>query len=536
MVTLRRYYILIYKDMKIAIAQMNYSCGNFEYNKFKIIDAIAQAREQGAKLVVFAEEAISGTPAHSLLVRSSFLDKAEETLVEIAAFTDDISVLIGLPLQKKGGTVSAVAYIKNRHIRRYITKKSLQGDLDAAYMTSGRGYEYVNIEGEKIAVSLGGDFMCDHDFSDASTIIVMGSDRYQQGRIEKRYDILSQKAFMADANVIFVNHVGGSGEIVYDGSSAMFNAQGKAVTLLGSFVEEVAFVDTQATQNSVEVPYQDKIANVYGALKLGVSDYMAKNNLMNKKACVVLTGGIDSSVAATILVDALGKDRVVGLQMPSRYSTDHSADDAERLARKLGIELVTIPLNDIYRSSLNTIISAIGAPNSTKLEVDFQLRLRTALFMAYCERWNCVPFNSANKTELAIGALTLYGDSSGMLGILGDLYKSDVYALARHINMRSDIIPEQTLLKTPSSEMQVCDESGKQLPPYDVIDAILYRMLERWQNEDEVIDAGFESEDVRLVRMLVYASLEKIHQFCPILEVSNMPLDRSYVDLPLANK
>lgn len=522
--------------MKIAIAQMNYSCGNFEYNKFKIIDAIAQAKEQGAKLVVFAEEAISGTPARSLLVRSSFLDRAEETLVEIAAFTDDISVLIGLPLKKKGGTVSAVAYIKNRHIRRYITKKSLQGDLDAAYMTSGRGYEYVNIEGEKFAVTLGGDFMCDQDFSDAGTIIVMGSDRYQQGRIEKRYDILSEKAFMADANVIFVNHVGGTEEIVYDGSSAMFNAQGKAVALLGSFVEEIAFVDTDSTQDILEVPYQDKIANVYGALKLGVSDYFAKNKLDDKKACVVLTGGIDSSVTAAILVDALGKDRVVALQMPSRYSTDHSAEDAEILARTLGIELVTIPLNEIYRSSLNTIISAIGAPNSSKLEVDFQLRLRTALFMAYCERWGGVPINSANKTELATGGLTLYGDMSGMIGVLGDLYKSDVYALARHINMRGDIIPEQTMLRIPSSETQVYDNDGKQLPPYDVMDAILYRLLEMWQSEDEIIDAGFEMKDVRLVRGLIYASLEKIHQFCPILEVSNMPLDRSYVDLPIANK
>lgn len=523
--------------MKIAIAQINYSCGNFEYNKYKIINAIAQAKEQGADLVVFAEEAITGTPAHSLLVRSFFLDKAEETLVEIAAFTDDISVLIGLPLKKKGGTVSAAAYIKNRHIRRYITKKSLSGDLDAAYMISGRGYEYVNIGDEKVAVALGGDALCDHDFADASTIIVMGSDRYQLGRIEKRYDKLSEKAYMADANVIFVNHIGGSGEIVYDGSSAVFNAKGKAVALLDSFKEEVRVVDTKALGEAIEVPYQDKTANAYRALKLGVRDYFAKNHLDDKRACVVLTGGIDSSVTAAILVDALGKERVVGLQMPSKYSTDHSAEDAEMLARALGIELVTIPLSDIYRSSLSTIISAIGAPNSPKLEVDFQLRLRTALFMAYCERWGCVPINSANKTELAVGALTLYGDTSGMIGVLGDLYKSDVYAMARHINLQyGDIIPEHTMLKTPSSELQIGEYDGHMLPHYDVIDAILYRMLERWQNEDEIVDAGFDIEDVRLVRAFVYTSLEKVHQFCPILEVSNMPLDRSYMDLPTANK
>lgn len=517
--------------MKIAIAQLNYSCGNFEYNKFKIIDAIARAKEQGAQLVVFAEEAISGVPAHSLLVRSSFLDRAEETLVEIAAFTDDIAVLVGLPLRKNGGTVSAAAFIQNRRIRKYITKKSKQADVDAAYLSTGSGHGYIKVAGEKIAVALGGDFMQEHDFSDAGTIIVMGADRYQQERIEKRYDLMAEKAFMADANVLFVNQVGGSDNVVYDGSSAFFSARGKAVALLGSFVEEIDFVDTTQVDHTIEVPYQDKIANVYGALKLAVSDYFTKHH-EGKKACLVLTGGIDSSVAATILVDALGADRVVALQMPSRYSTDHSAEDAEMLAANLGIELHTIPLSEIYRSSLDTIIAAIGEPDVPKLEVDFQLRLRTALFMAVCEKWGYIPINSSNKTELAIGALTLYGDMSGVIAVLGDLYKRDVYALARHINSRRSVIAEQTMLKVPSAEMMMDISGGVVLPPYDVIDAILYRLLERWQNEDEIIDAGFEASDVKLVRSLIYSSLEKVYQFCPIIEVSSMPLDRSYIDLP----
>lgn len=534
MVSLRNLLPLIYnRDMKIAVAQLNFTCGDFENNKFKIIDAIAQAKSQGAKLVVFAEEAITGVPAHSLLVRGSFLDKAEQALVEIAAFCDDIAVLVGLPIRRYGGTVSAVAYIKNRHVRKYVTKKTLAGDVDAAYMTSGRGYEYINLAGEKLAVVVGADFMLDHDFSDSKTIVVIGADRYHQGRIEKRYEKLAHKAFMADANVLFVNHVGGSSEFVYDGSSAFFNARGGAVALLKSFEEEIRYVDTEDTENSIEVPYQDKIANVYCALKLSVSDYFRKNH-PDKKACIVLTGGIDSSVAATILVDALGANRVVALQMPSRYSNDHSADDAEMLARTLGIQLMTIPLSEIYRGSLDTIVSAIGAPDRKKLEVDFQLRLRTTLFMAVCEKWGYVPINSSNKTELAVGALTLYGDTAGMLGMLGDLYKTDVYALARHINSHREVIAEQTMLKAPSSEMQLQENGEQTLPPYDVIDAILYRLLERWQTHDEIVEAGFEDVDVKLVRSLIYGSLEKIYQFCPIVEVSSMPLDKSYVDLPIA--
>lgn len=519
--------------MKVAIAQLNYQCGNFEYNKYKIIDAIAEAKKQGAQLVVFAEQAITGVPAHSLLVRSNFLDKAEQSLVEIAAFCDDIAVLVGLPIRKRsGGTVSAAAVIKNRHIRRFVTKKTLAGDVDAAYLSSGRGYEFITVAGERVAVAVGADFMLDHDFSNAGTIVVMGADRYHQGRIEKRYNTLSQKAFMADANVIFVNHVGGSSEFVYDGSSAAFNAQGKAVALLNSFDEEICFVDTSHSEQIVEIPYQDKTANVYGALKLAARDYMCKNH-PGKKACIVLTGGIDSSVAAAVLVDALGAENVVALQMPSRYSNDHSADDAEMLARQLGVQLMTVPLTEIYRASLDTVVAAIGAPDRKKLEVDFQLRLRTALFMAVCEKWGYVPVNSSNKTELAVGALTLYGDTGGMIGLLGDLYKSDVYSLARHINSSREVIAEQTMLKSPSSEMMLLESGEQQLPPYDVIDAILYRLLECWQSQDEIVEAGFEENDVKMIRSLIYDSLEKIYQFCPIVEVSSMPLDKSYVDLPI---
>lgn len=231
------------------------------------------------------------------------------------------------------------------------------------------------------------------------------------------------------------------------------------------------------------------------------------------------------------MVDALGADRVVGLQMPSRYSTDHSAEDAENLAEALGIEMITIPLGDIYRSSLDTIVASIGEPESDRLEGDFQMRLRTALFMAVCDKRGYVPVNCCNKTELAIGALTLYGDTSGMISILGDLYKSDVFALARHINAQRHIIPDATMQRTPSSE-KIQGEKYGELPTYDVIDAILYRLLERWQDRDEIIDAGFEESDVDAVRSMIYDSLELINQFCPIIAVSPMPLDRSYVDLP----
>lgn len=515
--------------MKIAIAQMNYKVGDFDYNKYKIIDSIVKAKNEGADLVVFAENAISGVPAYSLLARYNFLDKAEETLVEIAAFCGDIAVLVGLPVMHDGGTYSAAAVIKNRKILRYVTKKNKASDVDAAYISSGRGCEYVKIAGEKVAVVLGGDLYNEAAYSDADTVVVLGADRYSQGRIERRYDMLSSKAFMAGANVVYVNQIGGSEELVYDGSSAVFNAQGKAVALLGSFVEELAFVDTARMDTEVEIPYQDKIANVRNALRLAISDYFTKKRL--GKACLVLSGGIDSSVSAVMLVDALGADRVVALQMPSKYSDDHAASDAAELARALGVELITVPLNDIYHSSLNTIVAAIGEPDSKRLEDNFQMRLRTALLMAVCEKHDLVPINTANKTELAVGALTLYGDTTGEISILGDLYKSDVFALARHLNAEHAIIPEHIMLKNSFSEFRI-DKHNTTLPPYEEVDAILYRLLERWQSRDEIIEAGFEEATVDMVRRLMYGALNHIYQFCPIVELSSMPLDKSYVDLP----
>jgi NAD+ synthase (glutamine-hydrolysing) len=519
--------------MKIAIAQINVSLGDFEHNKFKIIDAITQAKQNKADLVVFAESVICGTPARSLLARYGFLDKVEEALVEIAAFCDDIAVLVGLPIQQQGATMAAAAYIKNRRVMRYITKGNLASDVDAAYLAEGRGVEYINVAGEKVAVVVGADVFDDAAYHKADTVVVLGADRYSQGRIERRYSLIAEKAYMADANMIFVNQVGGTGEVIFDGSSCAFNSKGKPIALLGSFVEEIAFVDTAADNAELEVPYQDKIANVYGALTLAIRDYFNKNRY--EKACLVMTGGVDSSLAAVLLTDALGADRVVGLQMPSRHLAHHAADDAEALATALGIELVTIPLHDIYRSSLDTIVAAIGEPESERLEGDFQMRLRTALFMAVCDKRGYVPVNCSNKTELAIGALTLYGDTSGMISILGDLYKSDIFAVARHINNSRNIIPEATLLRTPSSE-KIQGEKYGNLPTYDVIDAILYRMLERWQDREEIIDAGFEESDVDAVRAMIYASLEMFNQFCPIVAVSPMPLDRSYVDLPKSTK
>jgi len=521
--------------MKIAIAQLNFMVGNFEYNKFKIIDTIKKSQKQGVDLVVFAEQSISGTPAYSLLGKRNFLDKAEESLVEIAAFCDNISVLVGLPVQRDEGTVSAAAFIQNRQVLHYITKQHIGQYEDSRYITSGMGCDYVIVAGQRVGVALGYDVYSVTDYTEATdTVVFMGADRYCQGRIEWRYDLIADKAFVTGKNLVFVNQVGATYDVIYDGSSAVFDGKGKPISLLKSFAEDFAIVDTEAEHAPVEITYQDKIANVYRALRLGLRDYFDKNE--EKTACLVLSGGIDSSVTAAMLVAALGADNVKALLMPSRYSDNHSAEEAERLAKQLGIKYKTIPLTDIYHACLDAIEPVVGNPDSAKLEEDFQLRLRTSILMAVCDKMGFVPINSSNKTEIAVGAETLYGDSSGLLSVLGDLYKSDVFALARYINRDSEIIPEKTLLKTPSSEMQLDESAHNQLPPYDVLDAILYRIIERGQCREEIIDAGFEEKEVNRVCCLIYEAIDKCYQFCPILKVSSVPVDRAAIFLPKSCK
>ncbi|MDY3978645.1 MAG: NAD(+) synthase [Tidjanibacter sp.] len=517
--------------MKIAVAQLNYTVGDFEGNKIKIINAVNRAKEQGVDLVVFSEYAVCGAPAYSLLTKQIFLDRAEETLVEIAAFCNNISVLVGLPIQQKNGTVSAAAFIQNRHVKSFVTKATVSRPEECNVLAQGSGCGYVSVCGNRVAVILGADIESDQmvAYSSCDLVVVMCADRFMAGCQEHRHDILVSRSFLSDKFFVFVNQVGATGGMIYDGGSVVYDNHCNPVVLMRRFDEDYAVAEIDNLNPTLEFPYTPKAELAYNALVLGLRDYFAKNNL--SKALLVVSGGIDSSVTAALAAAALGADNVKALLMPSRYSTSHSAKDAELLVSRLGIASMTIPLSEIYNSCLNDVVPVMGSPRTKKIEEDFQMRLRTAIQMAACEQEGFTPLNSSNKTELAVGATTLYGDSSGILSVLGDLYKTEVYALARYINREQEIIPAETLTRRPSSEMQLT-ELGVELPPYDVIDAILYRIIERCQSTEEIVNAGFDGRDVELIRELIYSSHDKCYQFCEVLKLSTMPLDRKTVMLP----
>ena len=523
------------KAMKVAVAQLNYTIGGFENNKIKIIDRINKAKEEGVDLVVFAEHAISGTPAYDLLNKVNFLEFSEEALVEIAAFCEGISVLVGLPIQQGPTTVSAAAFIQNRKIKHYITKRRVVRREEMGFISSGHGSEYININGHKVFVVIGDDSNYAEEYSgSADTVVIMSAQPYARARIEERYDQLTQQAFRMGANMVYANQMGAQTDIIYDGSSAIFNEKGQPVALLKSFEEDFSVIDLAKDNPVVDIPYQDKTDNVYKAIKMGLRDFFSKNGYT--KACLGFSGGIDSAVVAAIAVEVLGADNLEAILMPSLFSSDHSVEDAIEMADKLGIPYHIVPITDTYNVILDAMKPVFGDDTDFGVtEENIQARIRCVMLMAYSNKYGHMLLNTSNKSELAVGYGTLYGDNTGVLSIIGDLYKGEVFSLARHINRNGEMIPENILQKEPSAELKPDQKDTDILPPYDETDAIIYRMIELMQSREEIVNAGFDKEIVYKIYGMILKNEQKRYQFCPTLRVSTCAFGKDRV-MPITSK
>ena len=335
-----------------------------------------------------------------------------------------------------------------------------------------------------------------------------------------------------------VNQVGGSTEIVYDGTSGALNKQGLPVLMMKNFEEDFQIFDTRtaAKATPVVIPstYNDRNRLVYEAARCGLRDFFRKNNY--EKAAVGLSGGIDSAVVACLAVDALGPKNVRALLMPSPFSSNDSVEDAKELARNLGIEYNVIPISEIYTSVVNTLKPVIGGMAFDSTEENIQSRIRTVLLMALQNKTGYVLLNSSNKSENALGLCTLYGDTAGAFSPTGDLYKSEMYDVARYINrIQNDVIPEQILTKEPSAELHPGQKDSDILPPYEVVDAILFRMIEEGQHREEIINAGFDSDVVEKIHSMIMHNEKKRFQFPPVLRLSSCSFGHERL-MPLTNK
>ena len=524
--------------MKIALAQLNYTIGDIDGNKSKIIDSVQRAKAQGADLVVFAEQALSGTPAFDLLRKTTFLELCEEALVEIAGHCDGIAAIVGLPLLTEQGTVSAAALIENRQVVRYVGKRHITARREMGFLVSGGGPDYAVVNGHKIAIVVGDDLSRVGEFDkSAETIISVNARRYGKGMLTYRYELMHRLAFVEGKNMILVNHVGGATEIVYDGTSGAFNNRGEVALVMKSFEEDFSIYDTEAENPSVDLKYttyNDRTHLLFEAACLGLRDYFHKNGY--EKAAIGLSGGIDSAVVACIAVHALGRENVRVLLMPSQFSSDHSVEDAKEVAERLGIKYDILHITSIYETTLKTLEPITGGTAFDATEENIQSRIRTILLMALQNKTGYVVLNCSNKSENALGFCTLYGDTAGAFSVTGDVYKSEMYDLARYINRTyGDPIPASILDKEPSSELHPDQKDSDILPPYEVVDAILTRMIEQGQHREEIINAGFDSEVVEKIHSMIMHNEKKRYQFPPVLRLSACAFGHERL-MPLTNK
>lgn len=522
--------------MKIAIAQLNYTIGDVDGNASKIIDAIGKAKAQKADLILFAEQALSGTPAFDLLRKTTFLELCEDALVEIASCCDGIAALLGLPILTAEGTISAAALIQDRKVLRFVGKKYITARREMGFLIPSKGYEYATIKGHKCAIIVGDDLSREHDFDQSvETILSINARKYGKGTMTYRYEMMRNLAFVEGKNIVMVNQVGGSTDIVYDGTSGVLNNRGELVLMMKSFEEDFRIFDTEAKAEPVEVPTcGDRTRMIYEAARCGLRDFFRKNGYT--KASIGLSGGIDSAVVACLAADALGRENVRALLMPSPFSSDHSVEDAKALAERLGIGYHVIPITEIYSSVVDTLKPVIGGTEFDATEENIQTRIRTVLLMAMQNKTGHILLNSSNKSENALGLCTLYGDTAGAFSPTGDLYKGEIYDLARYINRtQGDPISENILTKEPSSELHPGQKDSDILPPYEVVDAILYRMIEEGQHREEIVNAGFDSQVVEKIHGMIMRNEKKRYQFPPVLRLSSCSFGHERL-MPLTNK
>lgn len=525
--------------MKIALAQLNYTIGDINGNTKKIIAAVERAKCEGADLVLFAEQAVSGTPAFDLLCKTTFLELCEDALEEIATRCHSITAIVGSPILSIDGTMSAAVVMQNGKISHCVTKKNITARREMGFLSSGTGLEVISIAGEKMAVIVGDDFRKERNFpQNIKTIININARRYGKGVLSRRYSTIHDVAYIQSKNVIFVNQVGCSGEIVYDGTSGVMDCKGNLTLMMKDFAEDFAIYDTAVEHEPCVLPdalySHDRTPFNYRAAVMGLRDYFHKNGYT--KACVGLSGGIDSSIVACIATDALGKENVRGLLMPSQFSSDHSVEDATELSKNLGIEYSVLPITEVYNSFVGTLKPVIGGREFDSTEENIQARIRTVMLMALQNKTGYVLLNSSNKSENALGLCTLYGDTAGAFSVTGDLYKTEMYDLARYINRKFDnIIPENILTKEPSSELHPDQKDSDILPPYEVVDAILMRMIEQGQHREEIINAGFDCDVVEKIHAMIMKNEKKRYQFPPVLRLSACAFGHERL-MPLVNK
>lgn len=542
--------------MKIVLAQQNYHIGNFEYNRSKIISAIEDAKKQGADLVVFSELSICGYPPRDFVEFTDFMQKCYESIDIIKSYTDDIAVLVGSPAYnpiKEGKDLfNAAFFLYQKEVKAEIHKTLLPTyDVFDEYRYFEPSYEWniVEFKGRRLAITICEDIwnlgdnpiyrICPMDKLmqyHPDMMINLSASPYDYTHDEDRKATIKANVMKYKLPMVYCNCVGSQTEIVFDGASYVFDKYGNLCKSLPMFQEAMdtvtvyhdGTVDAPVIEPASRVPDKElnpvlleenlNIHQVHQALLLGIRDYF--NKMGFSKAILGSSGGIDSAVTLALACEALGKENVRAILMPSPYSTDHSVNDAVQLSKNLGNPYDIIRINNIYDSFLSTLQPQFNGLPFSVAEENIQSRTRGNLLMAIANKFGYILLNTSNKSELATGYGTLYGDMAGGLGVLGDCYKLQIYALAKYINRNGEVIPENIIHKAPSAELRPNQKDSDSLPDYGVLDKILYQYIERRQSPSEIKALGFDAAVVDRTLKLVNTNEYKRNQFCPIIRIS----------------
>jgi len=536
---------LIKSVMRITIAQLNPIIGDISGNLAIIKHTLKTASAEKADLAIFSELFLTGYPPRDLLNRASFIKKVEQAISDIKAISKEypkMGILFGAPAKTNiecgRGLYNAAFLIRNGKILQ-IQQKSLLPTYDvfdeARYFDQARQIKVVEFKDETLGISICEDAWNDPELwprrfynqdpieilanQKATLLVNISASPFQVGKEKLRFKLISNHARKHKLPFVFVNQVGGNDELVFDGRSIFVDSRGRPIWVGDSFNEVIKTLDIKETSKEAVYDFQDEIESVHDALVLGIKDYIRKCGF--KGVMLGLSGGIDSAVTCALACEAVGPENVWGITMPGPFSSKGSVDDSIELAKNLGIQLKEIPIGSINDAYLETLKPHFAGKPPDIAEENIQARIRGNILMALSNKFGYLVLSTGNKSEMAVGYCTLYGDMSGGLSVISDVPKTMVYKIASHINREREIIPKATITKPPSAELRANQTDQDSLPPYDILDQILQYYIEEGMSSEEITAKGFSSETVKWVIKAIAQSEYKRRQAAPGLKVTS---------------
>lgn len=529
------------------MAQLNYVIGDFEHNVRIILSEINHAKLQGADLVIFAELSVSGYPPRDFLEFDDFIERSYQSIDKIAAECIGIGAIVGAPSRNpdpKGKNLYNSAWLLSDGKVQAVVHKALLPNYDVfdeyRYFEPNRTVVPITFGGLNIALTICEDIwdvgddplyiaspMDELSRHHPDLMINIAASPFNYAQPQSRAEVMRANALRYGVPLIYVNQIGGQTELIFDGGSMAVESDGDIYCQMARFAEEMKIIELVQKAGKWTIAdslilesrnSEDKIPLIHDALVLGIGDYFRKMGF--QKAILGLSGGIDSAVTLAIAAKALGPENLIAVMLPSAFSSSHSIEDAELLARNLGVKCDKIAISNTYEQFKASLHPFFGDLPFGVAEENIQARVRAVFLMALANKFGYILLNTSNKSEAAVGYGTLYGDMCGGLSVLGDVYKTDVFALAQYINREKELIPTNTITKPPSAELRPNQKDSDSLPDYSVLDSILFQYIEMRKGPNEIMGMGFEKEIVAHVMRLVNSNEWKRYQSPPVLRVS----------------